>query len=164
MSSALQVTSNQLSDLGWPRILRAVADRAATDPGRDACLALRFLDDDAMKLALARVDELMKLAGRGSDVPLAGVYDIRPALDAARRGATLAPPDLVAVARTAGARRSPRGATSCTTPTSRRSSASSRVNFLTSASWPASWPRPSTRPARCGTTRAPSWPRRAPAW
>ncbi|MCC6620476.1 MAG: Smr/MutS family protein [Deltaproteobacteria bacterium] len=103
MSTRLQVSPEHAHDLGWPRVLRAIADRTSTDPGRAAALELPFLELDAMRVTLARVDELQGLSARGSDLPLAGVYDIRAALDAARRGATLVPADLVAIAKTATA-------------------------------------------------------------
>jgi len=103
MSTRLQVSAEHTKDLGWPRILRAVSERTSTDPGRLAALELPFLEHDQVAPTLARVDELMRLTGRGSDLPLAGVYDIRLALEAARRGSTLVPADLVAIAKTATA-------------------------------------------------------------
>ena len=100
----ISVSNDHLRDLGWPRILRAVSERTATDAGRDAALALQFLPNvDAMRQTLAQVDELMTLLAHGSDLPLAGLGDIRGALVRASRGATLAGPELVQIARTADA-------------------------------------------------------------
>lgn len=97
----LTISQENLRELGWPRIQQALADRAATEPGRDAALALRFLPDQAAVLrSLALVDELMQLLAKGGDLPLSGTRDVRAAILRARRGAVLAVEELVDIART----------------------------------------------------------------
>lgn len=100
----LRISNENLRELGWPRLQQALADRAATEPGRDAAMVLGFLpDQDEVELTLATVSELMQLLVKGGDLPLAGTRDIRHGLMRARRGATLAAEELVDIARTAEA-------------------------------------------------------------
>ena len=100
----LQISNDNMRELGWPRLQQAFADRAATEPGRDAALQLGFLpDQDAVELTLATVSELMQLLVKGGDLPLAGTRDVRSGLLRARRGASLSAEELVDIARTAQA-------------------------------------------------------------
>lgn len=100
----LRISPENLKELGWPRLQQALADRAATEPGRDAALGLGFLPDQAaIDASLATVDELAQLLVKGGDLPLAGTRDVRHGLVRARRGATLAIEELVDIARTAQA-------------------------------------------------------------
>ncbi|HRE92603.1 MAG TPA: hypothetical protein PK095_26025, partial [Myxococcota bacterium] len=60
MTTALDVSIEHQKDLGWPRILQALADRASTEPGRDACLDLDFHEDyESAFETLYAVDELV---------------------------------------------------------------------------------------------------------
>jgi len=100
----LRISNENLRELGWPRLQQAFADRAATEPGRDAALALGFLpDQDQVELTLATVSELMQMLVKGGDLPLAGTREIRHGLMRARRGAVLSADELVDIARTAEA-------------------------------------------------------------
>jgi len=102
MTTALDISIEHQKDLGWPRILQALADRASTEPGRDACLGLEFHEDyESAQETLYAVDELVTLLTRGGDLPVTGTRNIQVALTKARRGAVLSPDELVAVARTA---------------------------------------------------------------
>jgi len=104
MTTSLRISIDNLRELGWPRILQALADRAATEPGRDAALELGFLPtQDDVERTLATVAELMQLLVKGGDLPLSGTRDVRAALIRASRGATLAAEELVDIARTAQA-------------------------------------------------------------
>lgn len=102
MTTALDVSIEHQKDLGWPRILQALADRASTEPGRDACLDLDFHEDyESAFETLYAVDELVTLLTRGGDLPVSGTREIKAALQKAKRGAVLAPEELVAIAATA---------------------------------------------------------------
>jgi DNA mismatch repair protein MutS2 len=103
-TTALHVSAEHLKDLGWPRIQQALADRAATEPGRDHCADLGFLPDhDTIEHTLATVHELVTLLARGGDLPVTGTREISAAIQRARRGAVLDIDELVAIARTAEA-------------------------------------------------------------
>ncbi|MBL8784406.1 MAG: Smr/MutS family protein [Deltaproteobacteria bacterium] len=100
----LQVSHDNLRELGWHRIQLALADRAATEPGRDALMQLGFLPDaDTIASVLATVDELTQLLAKGGDLPLSGTRDLSLALMRARRGAVLQKDELLDIARTATA-------------------------------------------------------------
>lgn len=104
MTTSLRISNDNLRELGWPRIQQALADRAATEPGRDAALTLGFLaTQEDIEHSLATVAELMQLLVKGGDLPLTGTRDVRAALIRASRGATLAAEELVDIARTAQA-------------------------------------------------------------
>jgi DNA mismatch repair protein MutS2 len=100
---ALQISDDNLNDLGWPRIKQALADRASTEPGRDHCMEIPFLPQDKVEHTLSTVHELMTLLTRGGDLPVTGTRDIRAAIARASRGAILDIDELVAIARTAEA-------------------------------------------------------------
>lgn len=100
----LTISDDNLRELGWPRIQRALADRTATGPAREAALAMRFLPDKAaIDESLATVAELMQLIEVGGDLPLSGATDISNALVRAERGATLSAEELLEIARTTSA-------------------------------------------------------------
>lgn len=104
MTTALDVSIEHQKDLGWPKILQALADRASTEPGRDACLDLGFHEDyESAFETLYAVDELVTLLAKGGDLPVSGTREIKNALLRAKRGAVLSPDELVAIAATAEA-------------------------------------------------------------
>ncbi|ACG72672.1 Smr protein/MutS2 [Anaeromyxobacter sp. K] len=81
-----------LNELGWPRILEALAGRCRLPAGRRQAAALPFLPDaPAVREALARVGEARALSEAGTSLPLGGVADVEPHLDRAAKGGVLEP-------------------------------------------------------------------------
>ncbi|MCB9733823.1 MAG: Smr/MutS family protein [Deltaproteobacteria bacterium] len=104
MSSTFTVSNRCLEDLGWSRIIRALAARAGTDVGRLAAEALAFFPGaDEARQCLRRVDELTEHLRLGGRLPLDGTSDIRALVNRAARGATLDKDELLAVSDTARA-------------------------------------------------------------
>lgn len=104
MSSTFTVSNRCLEDLGWPRIIRALAARASTDAGRLAADALAFFPSaDEARRCLRRVDELAAHLRLGGRLPLDGTSDIRGLVARAARGATLDKDELLAISDAAGA-------------------------------------------------------------
>ncbi len=84
-----------LSDLEWPRLLAALAERCRGDAGRRFALALPFAPAPApARVALAEAREAFDAEARGEPLPLSGLRDVAPALDRLRVGAVLAPGEL----------------------------------------------------------------------
>lgn len=91
------------ADLEYPRILRAVADRCASDAGRARALALPFLDERAdVERALAEIREATSLDDAGTPLPRAatplldGPSGSDSAVARARVGASLSAGELCA--------------------------------------------------------------------
>lgn len=92
-----------LAVLEWDRVVEALAERCATAAGARAARALRpVLDRDACRRSLDETDEALALMAEET-VPVAGVRDVGPAVEAASRGGVLEPGDLLDVARSATA-------------------------------------------------------------
>jgi len=88
-----------LAELGWPRLLEALAGRCRTPGGRARALALPFLDGPAAaRDALASVSEARTLSEEGTALPLSGAGDVREALARAAKGGVLPPLELREVA------------------------------------------------------------------
>lgn len=89
--------------LEFDKVVAALAERAATDLGRERCLKLRLsVDSDVVRRRLAETTEARLLLDAGRPVPFGGLRDIRPALHRARIGSVLSPADLLAVGATLG--------------------------------------------------------------
>jgi len=103
-ASPLRVTPRCLRDLGWSRVVDALAARAATEVGRLASEGLAFLPDaGAIAACYAEVGELMGHLGAGGRLPLDGSQEIRGAVERAGRGAVLDIEQLLAITDTARA-------------------------------------------------------------
>ncbi|MFO0613085.1 MAG: Smr/MutS family protein [Polyangiaceae bacterium] len=85
------------ADLEFPRILRALADRCASDAGRSRALALPFLDRAGVVRALAEVREATALVEAGSPLPRSATPPLEDALARARVGALLSSEELTAI-------------------------------------------------------------------
>ncbi|MCB9514502.1 MAG: hypothetical protein H6694_09360, partial [Candidatus Latescibacteria bacterium] len=100
----LRVSPTCLADLGWPRVLAALASCCHTERARlevgTGCFGANV---DAVRETFAAVAELRRLSEAGAALPLDGVTDVRPTLERCRRGGTAGVQDLVAVARCAQA-------------------------------------------------------------
>lgn len=93
-----------LREMGWPHIQAALGARAATANGQELARGLAFLPDrEAVRTALARVEEARELGRRELVIPVAGAEDVRPALERVAKGGVLAPAELLACARTVSA-------------------------------------------------------------
>ncbi|MBI3183549.1 MAG: Smr/MutS family protein [Myxococcales bacterium] len=94
----MHVAERTLHDLGYPEVLRALASRCRTEPGKTRALARPFLGSTEEVLnALSLVEEARRLLAEPLSLPLGGVTDVRPALGRAAKGAMLEPAELVAI-------------------------------------------------------------------
>ncbi len=102
--TSFQVNDTTLNELGWPRIREALVARCGSSLGREPAGALGFLSSEGeVETALARVEEARTILRKQLEIPVAGVDDVRPALDRVAKGAPLAATELLAVARVANA-------------------------------------------------------------
>jgi DNA mismatch repair protein MutS2 len=93
-----------LDDLGWPRLVAALAQRAATARGQERCRGLLpSLDAAAAGAVLDAAEELRAAAAERDSPPLGGIADLRAALARVEKEGVLEGVDLVAVAATARA-------------------------------------------------------------
>ena len=94
-----------LEELGWPKILEALASRCRTDGGRRLATALPFLDGpEAVREALSRLGEARALSESRAALPISTPGDPAAAVDRASRGGVLEPlalRDVAALARSA---------------------------------------------------------------
>jgi DNA mismatch repair protein MutS2 len=94
-----------LEELGWPRVLEALAGRCRTAGGKALALALPFLDGpDEVREALARLAEARSLSESRTALPIATPGDPDTALERASKGGVLEPlalRDVAALARSA---------------------------------------------------------------
>ena len=94
----MDASEHTLSALGFDDIRHALGRRCRTEPGKVRALARPFLDSrDEVQAALRLVEEARVLKQEPLSLPLAGVSDVRVAVDRAARGAMLEPQDLIAV-------------------------------------------------------------------
>jgi DNA mismatch repair protein MutS2 len=99
LSADLQARS--LESLDWARVLESLAERCATTTGAALCLDLHFVDSPAKaRRRLQEVGEMMALMSEGIAPSIGGIQEIRPHLEAARKGAILDGPSLLEVAHT----------------------------------------------------------------
>lgn len=100
-SERAPVQERSVESLDWHRILEALAERASTAMGQEACIDLPFFDDVvAARAALVEVGEWMALITAGRAPSLGGISDIRGLLAAATKGEILNGPELIAFAHT----------------------------------------------------------------
>ncbi|MEZ0311196.1 MAG: endonuclease MutS2 [Myxococcota bacterium] len=102
--TSFQVNDTTLKELGWPRIREALVARCGSSLGREPAGALGFLGTESeVETSLARVEEARTILRKQLEIPVAGVDDVRPAVDRVSKGAPLAATELLAVARVAHA-------------------------------------------------------------
>jgi DNA mismatch repair protein MutS2 len=88
----LTAPDRTLEELGWPRILEAVAARCRTPGGKARAAALPFLGSPAeVRFALDRLAEARSLSESQTALPLSGVGDPAASLERAGKGGTLEP-------------------------------------------------------------------------
>jgi DNA mismatch repair protein MutS2 len=97
---AVQIAQRTLEDLGFAEVLRALAQRCRTEPGRERAQARAFLDSaEQVAEALALVVEARRLTQEEQfSLPLGGVVDVRTAVELAAKGGMLEPRQLIASA------------------------------------------------------------------
>jgi DNA mismatch repair protein MutS2 len=95
------ISPNTLDELGWHRILDAVAQRCLTEPGVTAVRAFRFRSDQDIATDLAQVSALMELIEHDGLLPIDGLEDVRESIGLCRRGGTGTVEGLYAVAKSA---------------------------------------------------------------
>ncbi|HCP44518.1 MAG TPA: hypothetical protein DIU15_00550 [Deltaproteobacteria bacterium] len=99
--STAVLVERALEALDWLRIVRALVDRTSTQQGALYCADLPLFDDLAdARDALSDLSEMLLLQEGEEPVPLGGVEDIGPLLQAALKGELLEGPDLLSVAHT----------------------------------------------------------------
>ena len=95
----MQISQRTLDDLGFADVLRALAHRCRTAPGKERALARPFLDSrEAVADALTLVEEARRLGQEQFSLPLGGVTDLRAAMGRAEKGGLLEPRELIASA------------------------------------------------------------------
>ncbi|MCS6901517.1 MAG: Smr/MutS family protein [Myxococcales bacterium] len=88
-----------LSDLDWPRLLGALAERCVTRAGRCLAETLSLQGDRAsVQASLVQGREALEALERGEPLPLRGFRDVEGALERLKMGATLGPDELRDVA------------------------------------------------------------------
>ena len=93
--AAVNASAALLEKLAYDRVLRALADRAATRLGLERAEALRPTGDPDE--AVTRLDRVDAVAISG-ELPLGGIEDVRPLLARARDGNLLDGPEILQVA------------------------------------------------------------------
>jgi DNA mismatch repair protein MutS2 len=79
-------------ELGWPRVLDALAARCRTPGGARAAHSLPLLETAGeVQAALSRLAEARALSESGTALPLSGAGEVGPQLDRAARGGALDP-------------------------------------------------------------------------
>ncbi len=94
---AVQIAQRTLEDLGYAEVLRALAQRCHTQPGRERALARPFLDSEQdVADALTLVGEARTLIQQEQfALSLGGLADLRDAINRASKGGMLEPRDLI---------------------------------------------------------------------
>lgn len=94
------VAKRSIEDLGWPKLLAALAARTSTARGAEGAKALPFLETrEAILTSYAQIDEGRTLLRLDLLPPLGAVEDVRDFLSRAHKQAILLPNELLAVAR-----------------------------------------------------------------
>ena len=94
------------SDLEWDRLLQALADRAPGPLGARAALQLPFCSaPEGVYRALDEIREAVALRQADEPLPGAGAPIVGPSLERLRAGGSLAPAELLAIARLLGSAR-----------------------------------------------------------
>ncbi len=89
---------HDLNTLEWPKVLERLAAFTAFPWSAEKARALRPSTDPAeVQARLAETEEARRLLALEPGLDMGGVRDLRPLLEAASRGATLAPADLLTV-------------------------------------------------------------------
>ena len=100
-SGRASLEERSLQSLDWPRVIEALADRAATAMGAERCWNLGLHEDLAdAREALAEVQEMLALLVESSAPSVGGVIVVREAVTAASKGTILEGPDLLSIAHT----------------------------------------------------------------
>lgn len=86
------ISPHAADELGWPRILEALAGRTRTPVGRELARALPFLPArEDIARHYDRVEEVRRLARQELEIPVSGVPDARAHLTRAEREGVLEP-------------------------------------------------------------------------
>lgn len=100
------MNEHALKTLEYEPIRRRLADEAASGLGQERALGMRPLDDpDEIQKRLDETAEARQLLSVKGNIPLGGIMDIRPIVQQAAIGATLAATDLQDIAGTVAAGR-----------------------------------------------------------
>ena len=100
-SSRGSLQERSLESLDWPRVIEALAERAATGMGEELCRGLGFhARPDQARHALREVGEMAVLYEESAAPSVGGVMDVRGALTASTKGSVLEGPELQAIAHT----------------------------------------------------------------
>ncbi|HEY2511556.1 MAG TPA: Smr/MutS family protein [Polyangiaceae bacterium] len=103
---ALPAPAKTLSDLEWPRLLDALAERCVTAMGRADATALPFAASrEQTRTLLAEASEAAKLHDAGEPLPLEPLPDVREAVSRLRVGGVLGAGELRTLAHVLGGAR-----------------------------------------------------------
>jgi DNA mismatch repair protein MutS2 len=95
----VQPSERTYADLAFGEIAAALASRCQTEPGKQRALALSLCPNaEEVRNRLTVVEEARKLADEEVLLPLAGVTDLRSALERAAKSAALEPRELLSIA------------------------------------------------------------------
>lgn len=90
-----------LKMLEWPRVVELLAERAATEGGKERCKAIEIHTDlDAVSHALRLTTEAKDLLRETQTFPMGGIQDLRGAIRRLDQGADLDGHELTAIAHT----------------------------------------------------------------
>ncbi len=91
-----------LTDLGWPQLMGAWAERCRTERGTSTVLASKpFMSVTAAKERSQEIDEARAMEDRGQPMSFGGIADVRVAVVRAQKGSALEAEELVAIANSA---------------------------------------------------------------
>jgi DNA mismatch repair protein MutS2 len=94
------ISERTLEDLGWPKLLGALAGRAVTTLGVERALALPFLSDKGAALrSFGLIEEVRLLLREELPIPLGAVEDVGTLLLRASKGAILSATEVLACGR-----------------------------------------------------------------
>jgi DNA mismatch repair protein MutS2 len=94
--------TSALDALEWEKIVARLCARASSEPGRERCAALLPGNDpDLIRASLEENRDARKLLLAENPLPLEGLHEIGAEVEAALKGAVLAPADLIRIGRTA---------------------------------------------------------------
>lgn len=99
-ASSMEVTDSTLAALGFEEIRSALANRCRTEVGQERARTRFFLRSlEEVRTALELCEEARALKAEPMTLPIAGIVDVRSALDRAAKGGLLEPRELLSVCR-----------------------------------------------------------------
>jgi DNA mismatch repair protein MutS2 len=94
--------TSAITALEWDKITARLCAHALSGPGRSRCAVLEpGVDLDMIRISLEENRDARKLLLAENPLPLEGLSEIGPEVEAAQKGAVLAPADLIRVGKTA---------------------------------------------------------------